>query len=652
MKKKLLYSKTIAALFMVMGLLFVETALAQRIASVSGNWNDTATWGGSSVPTNAQSVTINGGINVTVDINTAACSSLIVNTASNNVTGTLTFNNATMLTVSGNITFGGTGNRRAALVMTNGGTLKIGGVVTVGNFTFTEGTGTIEYNGSNQTAFAEAYNNLILSGSGTKTLPGALTVANNLSISGTVASLNAGTIYTVTSLTVGGSGTNTGTWGSTSSTATYKNNTYFAATTGRVDVTSYTSIIPTVNPPSVGSYNYNGLAQGPNTTTNTGSGTSYTFSYVGVSGTTYGPTATQPTNAGSYTVTATVLDSADGFYRFASSNPTSFTIGTASLTVTANNNTKVYGVTQNTPQAGSTAFSSTGLQNGESIGTVTLSYGSGALTATDSVGSTSSITPSAATGGTFIPSNYTITYTPNSGTLTVSAAPLTITANNSVKVYGTTQSTPETGSTAFGSTGLQNGESIGTVTLTYGSGAITATDAVGSTSTITPSAAIGGTFTESNYNITYTPNSGTLTVTAAPLTITADNASKCFGTTYSFGTTEFTSVGLQNSETIGGVTLTSSGANSGAAVGSYAIVPSAANGGTFTPSNYTITYSSSGLLTVSPSFTPTVSLVSDDADDEFCEGTNVTFTATANNLNGGTATYILSRRTNCSKHYG
>jgi hypothetical protein len=139
---------------------------------------------------------------------------------------------------------------------------------------------------------------------------------------------------------------------------------------------------------------------------------------------------------------------------------------------------------------------------------------------------------------------------------------------------------------------LQNSETIGSITIAS-TGAVN-TAAVGSYN-IVPSSATGGTFTASNYSITYT--NGTLTVNTALLTITADDASKCFGTTYTLGTSAFTSIGLQNSETIGSVTLNSSGASSGAAVGTYAIVPSAATGGTFTVSNYSITYTN-GTLTV------------------------------------------------------
>jgi len=303
--------------------------------------------------------------------------------------------------------------------------------------------------------------------------------------------------------------------------------------------------------------------------------------------------AVNTASVGSYTIVPTAATGGTftaANYSITYTNGT-LTVNTAPLTITANNGSKTYGQTY-TVGSGSTAFSSSGLQNSETIGTITIAS-TGAVN-TASVGSYT-IVPTAATGGTFTASNYSITYT--NGTLTVNAASLTITANSGTKVYGTTQSSPVSGATTFGSTGLQNGETIGSVTLTYGAGALTAAAAVGSTSTITPSAATGGTFTASNYNITYTSNSGTLTVITTPLTITADNASKCYGTTYTLGTSAFTTVGLVLGETVGSVTLSSSGASSGAAVGSYSIVPSAATGGTFTASNYAITYVN-GNLTV------------------------------------------------------
>ena len=134
---------------------------------------------------------------------------------------------------------------------------------------------------------------------------------------------------------------------------------------------------------------------------------------------------------------------------------------------------------------------------------------------------------------------------------TVNTTPITITASNANKVYGVTQSTPVTGSTAYTITSgaLQNSETIGSITLTYGNGALAGNAAATSTSTITPSAATAGTFTASNYAITYA--TGTLTVTKAPLTITNLNGvNKPYdGLTTATSTGVAAYGGLANSET-------------------------------------------------------------------------------------------------------
>ncbi|MGL1344609.1 hypothetical protein ACSTKR_23445, partial [Vibrio parahaemolyticus] len=64
------------------------------------------------------------------------------------------------------------------------------------------------------------------------------------------------------------------------------------------------------------------------------------------------------------------------------------------------------------------------------------------------------------------------------------------------------------------------------------------------TGSVTPSAATGGTFTASNYNITYA--TGNIVVGQAALTITANTANKTYGSTLSgaAGSTSFTSSGL------------------------------------------------------------------------------------------------------------
>jgi autotransporter-associated beta strand protein len=102
----------------------------------------------------------------------------------------------------------------------------------------------------------------------------------------------------------------------------------------------------------------------------------------------------------------------------------------------------------------------------------------------------------------------------------VAALPLSVTANSLGKNFGQTFIVGP-GNTNFTSSGLEPGDTIGSVTLTVSSNGASAGAPVG-TYVITPSAATGGTFSTNNYNITYNP--GTLTITlppnSSPVTIT------------------------------------------------------------------------------------------------------------------------------------
>jgi gliding motility-associated-like protein len=155
-------------------------------------------------------------------------------------------------------------------------------------------------------------------------------------------------------------------------------------------------------------------------------------------------------------------------------------------------------------------------------------------------------------GSTGSLSNYSVSYV--SGVLTVTSAPLTVTANNLNKTYGSTL-TGSTGSTEFTVIGLLNSETIGSVTVSYGSGAL-ATASVGTyTNSVSVSAATGGTFTSSNYSITYIPNA--LSVTKASLTVRGPNLYVTYGDVkseiISMPEFRFTSQGyknLDNQETI------------------------------------------------------------------------------------------------------
>ncbi len=293
-------------------------------------------------------------------------------------------------------------------------------------------------------------------------------------------------------------------------------------------------------------------------------------------------------------------------------NNGALTVNPAALTITASAVSKSYGQT-NVPSG--TDFAATGLQNGEMVGSVTL-LSAGAAGTASVAGSPYVITVSNAAGGTFNPSNYTITYDP--GLLTVNAAALTITANNASKGYGQTISF--TGA-EFTATGLQNGETVGTATL--GSTGTPATaNVAGSPYAITVSNAIGGTFTPSNYAITYDP--GLLTVNPAALTITANRVSKSYGQTIAFTGAEYTATGLQNGETVGTATLASAGApaTAGVAGSPYAITASNATGGSFNPGNYTVTYDP-GLLTVNPA---ALTITANNASKSY--GQTITFTGT------------------------
>ena len=103
---------------------------------------------------------------------------------------------------------------------------------------------------------------------------------------------------------------------------------------GAYDMGAYEYIAKTVPTVTIntGTYTYNKIAQGPNSATNTGTSTNYIFTYTGTGATTYGPSTFQPTNAGTYSVTASVAENAT--YSFASAT-TSFTISPKSLSIGA-----------------------------------------------------------------------------------------------------------------------------------------------------------------------------------------------------------------------------------------------------------------------------------------------------------------------------
>ncbi|EEF59129.1 beta strand repeat-containing protein [Pedosphaera parvula] len=204
-------------------------------------------------------------------------------------------------------------------------------------------------------------------------------------------------------------------------------------------------------------------------------------------------------------------------------------------------------------------------------------------------------------------------------TLTVTKAPLTVTANDQTKTYGQTLSVG-TGKTLFTSSGLLNGQTIGTVTLASTGSA--ATSAAGGSYTITPSAATGGTFSANNYSITYA--AGTLTVNPAPLTVTANNLSRPYGATNPIFTVAYT--GFANGQNLGtsdvaGAPVLGTDADTNSPVGAYVITN---NLGTLTSTNYALALVD-GIVTVTNAASTNVVSVS---ANPVATGSAVTLTAT------------------------
>src|SRR5207302_521825 len=156
------------------------------------------------------------------------------------------------------------------------------------------------------------------------------------------------------------------------------------------------------------------------------------------------------------------------------------------------------------------------------------------------------------------------------GTLTVTTAALTVTANNAGKVYG--QANP-----AFSVTyaGFVNGDTPSALggSLSYATAA-TAASAVGGYA-VTPSGLTSG-----NYTITFV--GGTLTVTTAALTVTTNNATKIYGQANPAFSVSY--VGFVNGDTpsalTGSLSFTTA-ATSASAVGGYAVTPSGLSSGNY-----------------------------------------------------------------------
>ena len=188
--------------------------------------------------------------------------------------------------------------------------------------------------------------------------------------------------------------------------------------------------------------------------------------------------------------------------------PGSLAVTSVPLTITANNQTKAYGAALPTLTA-----SYTGFVNGDTATSLTTppTLTTPASTFSDVAGSPYAITASGA-----VDPDYAISDVP--GNLSVTPAPLTITADNLSKVYGAAVPTL-TGSVL----GVLNGDDV---VAGYATPATPSSDVVAGGYPITVSGLSGAKV--GDYAITDAVP-GTLTVTPAPLTVTANAATKVYG---------------------------------------------------------------------------------------------------------------------------
>ena len=303
-------------------------------------------------------------------------------------------------------------------------------------------------------------------------------------------------------------------------------------------------------------------------------------------------------NAGAYTITPSGLTSGNYVITF---DTGVLTVTKAPLSIVADNKTKVYGAADPT-----LTVSYSGFVNGETPAVLT-----GALSVTRAAGENVAdyqITASGLTGN-----NYTITFNP--GTLTITKAPLAIIADAKTKVYGAADP-----ALTFSANGLQFSDTPASVLSGF------LTRAAGESVAGGPYAINRGSLAaNSNYTISFTGN--TLTITKAPLSVTANDKTKVYGAADPAFMITF--VGFVNGDTATSLGGTLSLARApGENVGTYAITP-----GGLTSGNYTISFNRGTLsITQAP-----LSVTANSASKIFGSADPVFSAAIAGFVNGDTS---------------
>jgi len=261
-------------------------------------------------------------------------------------------------------------------------------------------------------------------------------------------------------------------------------------------------------------------------------------------------------------------------YSFAFQNSGQLTVNPAPVSVTAVGGSSTYGSSPGNP-----GLSATGLQNGQNAGVLTgLSNSFGISNTSDAGNYTLSV------AGALTNANYTVAST-TTGTWTVGAAPVSVTALGGSSTYGSSPANP-----GLSATGLQNGQNVGVLTGLSNSFGISNTSNAGSYTLD-----VSGALTNANYMVTGT-TSGTWTVGAAPVSVTALGGSSTYGS--SPANPGFSATGLQNGQNASVLTGLSNsfGISNTSNAGNYALGVT----GVLTNANYTVAGNTSGSWIVNP----------------------------------------------------
>ena len=348
-----------------------------------------------------------------------------------------------------------------------------------------------------------------------------------------------------------------------------------------------------------------GVANPAFTASATGAINGDTFSF------TESTTATISSPVGTYAIVPVATGANLANYTVVYVNGT-LTVGQATLTVTAGNASRAYGVANPAFSA-----SATGAINGD-----TFSFTESTTATTSSPVGSYAIVP-VATGTNL--GNYTVVYV--NGTLTVGQATLTVTAGNASRAYGVAN--PAFSASA---TGAVNGD---TFSFTESTTATTSSP-VGS---YARSSRWRPERTSANYTVVYV--NGTLTVGQATLTVTAGNASRAYGE----ANPEFSDSATSaiKGDTFSFTECTT--ATTSSPVGTYPIVPVATGTNL---ANYTVVYVN-GTLTVGQA---TLTVTAGNASRAY-GAANPAFSASATGaINGDTFTFTESTTATASSPIG